>query len=120
MEIQYKGLQYDIPASVSERADRKLIALKKYLGRQDVVSQAFVELGREAGSHISGRIWLARINFMHDGTQYRAEALEESIEKAIDQATDELGKELRRSKKKSESLLRKNGLSFKHWFQQSA
>lgn len=114
MEIRYKGLQYDLPAPVTDRAQKKLLALKKYLKGNDEVAHAYVELGKETEAHQTGRIWLARINFTHNGTMYRAEACEETIENAIERATDELAKELRRSKKKNESLLRKGGLMFKN------
>jgi len=113
MEIRYKGVQYDLPHAVTDRAQKKLLALKKYLGGDDQLARAYVELGKEVGDQQSGRIWLARINFSYRGTLYRAEALEESIENAIDRASGELAKELRRSKKKNESLFKKGGLMFK-------
>lgn len=113
MEIRYKGLQYDLPAVVTEKAQKKLLSLTKYLGKDADLARAYVELGRETTAHQSGRIWVARINFSTRGTLYRAEALEENIENAIDTAVNELGKELRRAKKKNESLFRKGGLMFK-------
>jgi len=113
MEIRYKGVQYDLPAAVTEKAQKKLLGLRKYLGGDDAHARAYVELGKEAPAQQTGRIWLARINFSYQGAFYRAEALEESIENAIDEATNELGKELRRSKKKQENLFKKGGLMFK-------
>lgn len=113
MEIRYKGLQYDLPHAVTEKAQKKLLALKKYLGRDADNARAYVELGRETNAHQSGRIWVARINFSSRGTLYRAEATEETIENAIDEASNELGKELRRAKRKNENLFKKGGLVFK-------
>ena len=113
MEIRYKGLHYDLPAAVTEKAEKKILSLKKYLGKDEPVAEAYIELGKETPAQHTGRIWVARINFEYQGTLYRAEALEESIENAIDEAVNELGKELRRAKKKNESLIRKGGAFFK-------
>lgn len=113
MEIRYKGLQYDLPQAVTDKAQKKLLALKKYLGRDADNARAYVELGRETTAHQSGRIWVARINFSSRGTFYRAEATEETIENAIDEAANELGKELRRAKRKNVNLFKKGGLTFK-------
>jgi len=113
MEIRYKGVQYDLPQAVTDKAQKKILALKKYLRGDDHLARVYVELGKEAPAQQTGRIWLARINFSYRGTLYRAEALEESIENAIDRATGELGKELRRAKKKQESLFKRGGLMFK-------
>jgi len=113
MEIRYKGVQYDLPEAVTAKAQKKILSLKKYLGRDADNTRAYVELGRETTAHQSGRVWIARINLSSRGTLYRAEALEESIENAIDTATNELGKELRRSKKKQENMFRKGGYMFK-------
>lgn len=113
MEIRYKGLQYDLPHAVTDKAQKKLLALKKYLGRDADNARAFVELGRETTAHQTGRIWVARINFSTRGTLYRAEAIEESIENAIDEAANELGKELRRAKRKRVNLFKEGGVMFK-------
>ena len=113
MEIRYKGVQYDLPAAVTERAQKKILGLRKYLRGDGAQAHVYVELGKEAPAQQNGPIWLARINFSYQGAFYRAEALEESIDNAIDEATNELAKELRRSKKKQESLFKRGGMMFK-------
>ncbi|HYE23183.1 MAG TPA: HPF/RaiA family ribosome-associated protein [Candidatus Paceibacterota bacterium] len=113
MEIRYKGLQYDLPQAVTDKAQKKLLGLKKYLGTDADTARAYVELGRETTAHQSGRIWVARINFSTRGTLYRAEATEETIENAIDEASNELAKELRRAKRMRVNLFKRGGLMFK-------
>lgn len=98
---------------MTDKAQKKLRALRKYLGRDADVARAYVELGKETTAHQTGRIWVARINFSTPGTLYRAEATEESIENAIDEATNELAKELRRAKRMRTNLFKRGGLMFK-------
>jgi len=113
MDIRYKGLQYDLPEAVTDRAQKKLFGLRKYLGNEDAPVQVYVELGKETDAHQSGRIWIARINLTNNGTLFRAEATEENIETAIDHAVGELGTELQKAKQKNESMMRKGGTFFK-------
>lgn len=120
MQIRYKGIHYDLPAAVTERAGKKIQALRKYLSRDAENASAYVELGKTTNAHQTGPIWQALINFTYRGTLYRAEAVEETIENAIDSATNELGKELRRAKKKQESLIRRGGSFFKSLTQRPA
>lgn len=113
MEIRFKGINYDLPAPVTERAQKKIQALKKYLGKDADNAHAYVELGKISEAHQTGPIWQAMINFSTPRAFFRAEAVEETIENAIDEATNELGKEMRRSKKRNETLVRKGGAFFK-------
>lgn len=112
MDIRFKGLQYDIPQIISERAAKKLKAVEKYIDSGSAAS-AYVELGRESAAHQTGPIWQALINLTIDGRPFRAEATEETIENAIDRAVEDLAREVRRSKKKSESLIRRGGQAIK-------
>lgn len=112
MDIRFKGLQYEIPQVISDRAEKKLKAVEKYIDSGSVAS-AYVELGRETDAHQSGRVWQSLINLTIDGQLFRAEATEESIENAIDRSVEDLAREVRRSKKKGESLLRRGGATLK-------
>ncbi|MBU1292761.1 ribosome-associated translation inhibitor RaiA [Patescibacteria group bacterium] len=111
MEIHFKGTNYELPASVSKYAQRKIGSLKKYVKKSEEVVQVYVELEKEA--HTSGPTWRAEINFDLDGALFRAEALEESIEKAIDTTVQELSTTLRRSQKKKQDLARQGGATIK-------
>lgn len=113
MQIRFKGIHYDLPATITERAQKKLSSIRKYLGRDADTARAYVELGKISEAHQTGPIWQALINFSFRGGAFRAEAVEETIENALDRATGELAKEVRRSKKKQESLIRRGGALFK-------
>lgn len=113
MEIQFKGTNYDLPANVSRFAQKRIAALKKYIGKLDETAKAYVELGKETEAHASGRIWRAEINFDLDGARFRAVALEESIEVAISKAVGELGAELRNANKRKQDLARRGGATIK-------
>lgn len=119
MEIRYRGLQYDLPDTVTNQAKKKLFALKKYLGHQDSLTHVYVELGKETDAHHAGKIWLARINLTHEGQLFRAEALEENIETALDHAIVELGAELKKAKQRNESLVRKGGAFLKSFMRRT-
>lgn len=113
MEIRFKGLHYDLPAAVTDRAQKKLKALSKYLGKDADLASAYVELGRLSEAHQTGPVWQALINLSVPGTSYRAEALEETIENAIDKTTEELSKEIRRARSRERSLMRRGGVLLK-------
>lgn len=113
MQIRFKGIHYDLPAAITERTQKKLSQLRKYLGRDAETARAYVELGKISEAHQTGPIWQTLINFSYRGGAFRAEAVEESIENAIDRATGELAKEIRRNKKRHESLVRRGGAVFK-------
>lgn len=113
MHINFKGSNYDLPANVSEYAQKKLEGLKKYLGKQKSEARAYVDLGKETGAHQNGTIWKTDINFDVDGNRFYAKAIEDSIEKAIDTAVSELARELRTFSERRQSLVKKGGTIIK-------
>jgi ribosome-associated translation inhibitor RaiA len=120
MEIHFKGIGYElISPEVTERATRKLVALKKYLRRGEATTHVFVDLSKESGAHQSGDIWAATINLTAaaTGQRYNARAVESTIENALDRAIEDMAKEIRRDKKKNETLLRRGGNLMKSWMQ---
>lgn len=117
MEIRFKGLHYDLPQEITERAQRKLLTLTKYLGSEADLASAYVELGKLSEAHQTGNVWQAIINLSVPGHTYRAEALESSMENAIDRTIDELSKEIRKARTKDRSLMRRGGLLLKSLMQ---
>lgn len=120
MEIHFKGIGYElISPEVTERATRKLVALKKYLKRkEDATTHVFVDLSKESSAQ-SGDIWCATINLTAaaTGKRYNASGMDSTIENALDRAVEDMAKEIRRDKKKGESLLRRGGNAVKSWMQ---
>lgn len=113
MQIHFKGTNYDLPASVSQLAKKKIDSLRKFVSKKEDAVQVYVELGKESGAHQSGRIWRAEINFDLEGERFRAVATEESIDTAIDTAVGELGTLLRHAQTKKRDLARKGGATIK-------
>ena len=113
MEIHFKGTNYEMPQTVSEFASKKLVALKKYVGKREEVIRVYVELGKETTAHQNGRVWRAEVNFDIDGSRFRAVAIEETIENAIDQAVGELAVELRKANERRIVLKRRGGATLK-------
>lgn len=109
MQINFKGTNYELPASISELAKRKLDNLTKYLGKGKEHARAYVDLGKETEAHQNGKIWRADINFDVDGNRFYAKAVEESIEVAIDRSVGDLARELQTARKREQSLARKGG-----------
>lgn len=109
MQIHFKGTNYDLPATISALAKRKVDGLAKHLGKGREHARAYVDLGRETGAHQNGKIWHADINFDIDGNRFYAKAVEESIEKAIDRSVSELARELQTARKREQSLAKKGG-----------
>ena len=113
MEIHFKGTNYELAPEITSKTQKKVKALKKFLGGNARTVHAYVELGKETNRHQNGDIWRAEVNFDTQGTMFRAVAVRDTLENAIDEAVNELGKELRRSKKKNESLVRRGGAVLK-------
>lgn len=113
MQIHFKGTNYDLPADVSARAQKKLEGVKRYLGRESESARAYVDLGKETGAHQTGRIWRADINLDVGGNRFYAKAIEETIEQAIDKSTTELASEVRTARKRQQSLMKKGGTMLK-------
>lgn len=113
MQINFKGTNYELDAEVSERTQRKIEGLKKFLGKGAENARAYVDLGKETEAHQNGKIWRADINFDVDGTRFYAKAVDETLENAIDVAVRELASELRTARKKQITLFRKGGGAFK-------
>src|SRR5690606_34378231 len=109
MQIHFKGTNYELPASVSALAKRKVEGLTKYLGKGKESARAYVDLGKESEAHQNGNIWRADIVFDVDGNRYYAKSVEDSIEKAIDATVNELASTLRTARKRQQSLVRKGG-----------
>ena len=116
MQIHFKGTNYELTSEVSAHATKKLRALRKHLGGRKETAFVYVDLGKESGAHINGRIWYAEVNLECDGSRFYAKATEETLENAVDRAVEELGNELRRANEKQNSLLKRGGLRFKNLF----
>jgi ribosomal subunit interface protein len=118
MEIHFKSAHTkdvvdEVTPKVTAVAERKLVALKKYLGKQDGAPQVYVELGKVTEAHHTGDIWRSQINLDSNGKRYNAAATAERLDLAIDASVKELEAELRKSKKRSETMLRRGGVTLK-------
>ena len=114
MEIHFKSahtkdVEEEVTPGVIAQAQRKIIALKKYLGKTDTIAQVYVELGKATEAHQTGNVWHAQINLDSKGKRYHATATAEHIKVAIDIAVKEIEVELRKVKQKNENMLRKGG-----------
>lgn len=116
MHIQFKGTNYDLKEEMQELAERKLSALKKYLGKTDQPVLVYVDLGKNTEAHQSGTIWYADGMFDLEGKRYYAKAEAETLRTAIDKMSGELKRELSVMKKKQETRARKEGGRFKNLF----
>ena len=94
---------------VSGYLAEKLLALDKYVSKDDESVKCEVEIGRTTGHHQSGPIFRVEINVSIGKKLLRAESTEDSIHAAIDSAKDEIVKRLRRHKGRQFALLRKGG-----------
>lgn len=113
MQIHFKATNYEITPEVSAHANKKLLSLKKYLGKRDEVARAYVDIGKETEAHQNGKIWRTDINLDYNGTRFYAKALEETVENAIDKAANELASELQTARKRELTMMRKGGAVIK-------
>ncbi len=114
MEIHFKTahaeeVEKEVTEQVITLTQRKLIALKKYLGKSDEVTQVYVELGKVSEAHQKGEVWRAQINLDSNGKRYHTTGIGEQLQSAIDASIHEMEAELRKAKQKNKSMLRKGG-----------
>lgn len=114
MRHNIKTTGFDMTPEVSQYLDDKLIALEKYVDKDDESIKCDVEIGRTTEHHQSGKIFRAEINVSMGKKVFRAEAEEESMNAAIDTVRDEMIKRLKRYKGKRFSLLKKGGEKMKN------
>jgi ribosomal subunit interface protein len=118
MEIHFKSahtkdIEEEVTPPVISIAQRKLIALKKYLGKTDSITQVYVELGKSSEAHVNGNVWRAQINLDFKGKRYHADSQAERIRTAIDIAVKEIETELRKAKLRNKSMIRQGGAAVK-------
>lgn len=115
MHIQFKGTNYDLADDITALAERKLQALKKFLGKPEKPAQAYVELGMLPEMRENGDTWFAETNLEIEGALFRAKTEATTLRSAIEKMTKELAIELRGAKKKTETARRKAGGRFKEF-----
>jgi ribosomal subunit interface protein len=118
MEIHFKSahstdVEKEVTSEVTSKTQRKLIALKKYLGKTDAITQVYVEFGKATEAHLSGDVWRTQINLDFKGKRYHADRTAETFLASIDAAVKELEIELRKAKQRNESLFRHGGSALK-------
>jgi len=118
MEIHFKtahapDVEREVTEDITSLAQRKLIALKKYLGKTDSVTEVYVELGKLSEAHQKGNIWRSQINLDSNGKRYHATGTGEQLQEAIDASIHELEAELRKAKQKNKSMLKRGGGALK-------
>ena len=118
MEIHFKSAHTkdvadEVTPGVTSLAQRKLVALKKYLGKTDGITQVYVELGKVTEAHQNGNVWRAQINLDSQGKRYHADATGGNIRVAIDVAVREIEAELRKAKQMNKDVIKKGGTAFK-------
>ena len=118
MEIHFKSshikdAQDEITPEITAFAERKLIALKKYLNKVDGVTQVYVELGKITEAHQTGNVWRAQINLDSKGKRYHADATGEHMKTAVEAAIGEIEASLRKAKQRGESMLKRGGTVLK-------
>ena len=114
MEIHFKSahtadVEKEVTLEITSKTQRKLLALKKYLGKTDAPTQVYVELGRATEAHLNGEVWRTQINLDLRGKRYHTDKTAETLLASIDMAVKDLEAELRKAKQKHESLLRQGG-----------
>jgi ribosomal subunit interface protein len=118
MEIHFKSahtkdVEEEVTPQVTAIAQRKLFALKKYLGKTDSITQVYVELGKSSEAHQNGSVWRAQINLDFKGKRYHADSQAERIRTAVDIAIKEIETELRRGKERNKSMIKRGGTAIK-------
>ena len=118
MEIHFKSahtkdVEDEVTPEIISITQRKIISLKKYLGKTDVVTQVYVEFGKATEAHHSGNVWRTQINLDSRGKRYHATAVAENIQMAADAAIKDLEATLRKNKQRGESMLKRGGIRLK-------
>ena len=105
--INFKFNDLKEAQALTDIVEQKMSSLEKYIHEGDAVLCDF-EFSKVAAQQ-KGQIFKVDVNLSHEGSLYRADAVEESFEKALDEARAELDKEMRRAKDKQATLNKQAG-----------
>jgi len=109
MHYNIKTTDFSMTPEVSKYLDDKLVALEKFIHKDDESIKCDVEIGRTTEHHQSGDIFRVEINVSIGKTLLRAESVQDSIFAAIDDAQEDITRRLRRHKGKNTTLFRRGG-----------
>lgn len=110
--ITIQATRLELTEELKDRLENKLIALEKFIP-EEANCVCDVELEKTTRGQQTGNIYRAEINFMMNGTLFRAESTDATIENAMDGAKNDLKRELRRARGKEKSILRRGGQKLK-------
>jgi len=105
--INFKFNDLKEAQALTDIVEQKMSSLEKYIHEGDAVLCDF-EFSKVSAQQ-KGQIFKVDVNLSHEGSLYRADAVEESFEKAIDEVRAELDKEMRRAKDKQVTLNKQAG-----------
>jgi len=114
MQIQLKATEIELTEQLKDYAEKKVLALSKYLSESNEEATASVELAKTTAHHRKGDVFRAEISLRSHGEQYYASSEKEDLYTAIDTVKDDILRELVSSKDKRISLVRRGGARIKN------
>lgn len=114
MRIQLKATEIELTEPIKNYAEKKVLALSKYLDEVNEEAIASVEIGKTTEHHRKGDVFRAEISLRSHGKQYYVSSEKHDLYTAIDTVKDDLMRELVSSKEKRISLIRRGGAKIKN------
>ncbi len=112
MQIKIKRTNITLTPNIEAYLDKKLETLQRFVDAGDGTALCEVEMEKMT-HHQTGDVFIAEINLMLGGKQFRVVAQEATPMAAIDGAKDQMLLELGRNKKKERALARHAGAAVK-------
>lgn len=107
MKLTIKATNLEITPAIRAYIEKKLAAVEKYLGRQEVVN-CDVEVELVTHHHHKGEIFRAEVNLQLPHDLLRVERTADDLYKALDELKDHLAELIKRHKEKRLAKRRSN------------
>lgn len=113
MHIKIQATDMKLTREIDDYIRKRIGTISRFLGNEDAMAMAEVEVGRITYHHKRGEVFKAEANLDMPGKQFRATAEAEDLYTAIDEVRQELEREVVSAKDKERTLFRRGAAMLK-------
>ena len=113
MQIRIQTANLELTGAIDDYIRKRLVLLEKFLGEDNQVARADIEIGLITRHHKQGNIFRAEINIHVPGRSFRSSSEAEDLYAAIDDVKEEIESEIVSEKNKSRTLFRRGAVVVK-------
>ncbi|MEK7662040.1 MAG: ribosome-associated translation inhibitor RaiA [Patescibacteria group bacterium] len=113
MQIRIQATNLELTAAIEEYVRRRLLPLERFLGGDNQIARADVEIGLITRHHKQGNVFRAEVSIHTPRQNFRASSEADDLYAAIDDVKEEVEREIVSGKDKSRTLFRRGAFIVK-------